>query len=879
MYLPIYLDGEQISQLPVYDTLALERALMDVNKIQADLELPGVLFCPVGCYITVGGKNYTVNTVPSVTGGVDSGKPLSYKYTIIFESDLYKLYDKKLRHLKNKTFQYYGSPADFAQLIVDNINAIDSGWTVGVCDDMPEKSITFDGQSCRTALDAVAEPFELEWQLNGKELSFVKQVGNTTTYVFKIGMQKGLYKLGYQYQEDKNLVTRAFGYGSKRNLPEGYRGGATQLMFTDEYLEHNVFLPDGLTKLYGIKEGDYVNEDIFPKVEGTVTAVSAFDADSGVFYITDSGLGFDLAANFSTETPKISFLTGELQGQEFEILAYDHATKVIKIKVFVDGNNNKQPSSIFQAHVGDTYTLFDMFLPAEAVTAAEERLRVATQEWLLENSVPRVVYNLDLDPLYARDNNIILNIGDKVTVIDEALGINTLIRVTSVSYPVNFPDVITPNTKITAQIANFIPYTRVERVIVATIDNQTEIKVVDRTNAEKARINSLNLRTLQGRIFNPDGTLFDGPESLIAGMAAFGYDSQNFNLNDVTINPNAGANANSMIISAGTLIHRIYKVDGLGYEWTLPAATFTALDPTKFYYVYAKCNKNSLAGTWEISETPVRVNDIIGFYAFNLGILYEVNSDDYRDFEFTKGMTYIVGDTITTGRIRDLTNQNYFDLTSGDFNIGDDDTGLDWNVTTPSTLTIRGALASKIIQVGSDGVINAGISGVTDNGDSSVRFWAGDTASNKDTAPFRITDDGKVYAVAGMIGNWNIDEVGLVNDSIKDVYLRTIKRDGTGNIISQAYVGTDGSSTASAVGVFVSKKPGTDGNQAAYFEASGSTAFNVAAQFKGDIFHSDGRIISDGAVGITGTYEYERNGDVYKFTITNGIVTKQEKIS
>lgn len=874
MYLPIKFNGSVLSQLPVYDTLAIDWQLMGAKEIKAEIELPGVLLCPIGCSIEYGGQTYTVNTVPDVTKSGDN----NYNYNITFESDQYRLYDKLLKHLHNKTFQYYGSPEDYAQLIVDNINGIDSGWTVGSCDDENEKTINFDGHTCRTALDTIAESFAFEWNINGKELSFVRQVGNLTTHIFKYGMGNGLYSLGYQYQSDKNIVTRAFGYGSTRNLPENYRDGATQLMFEGLSLDKNVFMPDGVTPLYRIKEGDYVNEDIFPKVEGSVTAFSAYDPNAGSFNITDTAITFNLKDNFSSQTPKISFLTGELQGQEFEILDYNNTTKTIKIKVFTDGSNNKLPNSAFQPAIGDTYTLFDMFLPPEKVTEAEGRLLVATQDWLDVNSIPRVVYNLDLDPLYARDNGIILSPGDKVTVIDEALGIDNLIRVTAVNYPLNFPDIITPNTKISIQIANFIPYSVSERVIAASIDNKHDIKIVDRTNSEKARVNSLNLRTLQGRIFNPDGTLFDGPESLVAGMAAFGYDSQNFNLNDVTILPNTGADPNAFIISAGTLIHRIYKVDGLGYTWTLPIHTWSGLNPAKFYYVYAKCNKASLAGTWEISETPISVNDITGYYAFNIGILYEVNTDGYRDFEFTKGMTYIVGDTITTGRIKDITGVNYFDLTSGEFNIGDSNTGLDWNVTTPATLTIRGALASKVIQVGSAGVVNAGISGVTDAGTSSIRFWAGADAAHKSTAPFRILDDGSVIASKGKIGNWNIDSVGLVNDSTNDVYMRTIKRTTGGSVESSVYVGTDGSSDNSALGVFITNKVGSQINQSAYFSATGSTTRNIAASYDGDVVIGTA-LYAGASVGITGTFEYERNGHAWEFTYRYGILIGQRLIS
>jgi hypothetical protein len=654
MYLPILFNGEALSQLRVYPTLGIDWQLMGAKEIKADIELPGALNCPIGSYISYKGEKFTVNTVPGVT----AGNTYDFKYTITFESELYRLYDKKLKHLKNKTFQYYGSPADYAQLIVDNINEIDTGWSVGDCESATEKTINFDGHTCRTALDTIAEAFSFEWDVVGKVISFVKQVGNTTTHEFERGRGKGLYSLGYEYQNDKNIVTRAFGYGSTRNLPANYRGGATQLMFGEEYLDNN-------TSLYRIKEGDYVNEDIYPKVDGLVTGVSAFNADADFFTISDNTLNFNLKDCFSTDTPKISFLTGELQGQEFEILDFENSTKTIKVKVFTDGSNNKQPNSVFQAAIGDTYTLFDMFLPAERVAAAEALLKAKTQEWLLENSVPRVLYSLEIDPLYARDNGIMLKPGDKVRVVDAQLGIDSMVRVTGVSYPINFPEVITPDTKINVQIANFIPYTTTERVISDTIDTKQEVKYVNRINAERARRNSANLRTLQSLIFNPDGTLFDGPNSIVAGMAAFGFDSQNLNLDNVTINPNAGGDSNSLSITAGRLVHYFYKIDGLGCIWDMAGRSWSGLDPAKNYYLYAKCSNGVLTGIWELSETPVMVNDIPGYYAFNLGILYKVNNDGYRVLQSTKGVTTIVGDQITTGTISSIDSATSFNLNTG----------------------------------------------------------------------------------------------------------------------------------------------------------------------------------------------------------------------
>jgi hypothetical protein len=863
MYLPIYFNGEVISQLPVYDDLMIERQLMNANKIQAEIELPGILNCPIGSYIIYEGRHYTVNTIP----GVEKTGTRIFKYSITFESDLYRLFDKILEHLLNMTFQYYGSPVDYAQLVVDNINMIDSGWTVGVCDAAPEITIDFVDESCRTVLDKIAEKFNFEWDLVGKELRFIKQVGNVTTHTFEYGRGKGLYSLAYQYRSDKNIVTKAFGRGSTRNLPENYRGGITQLAFDGLFLTKNI-------DVYREKQGVYTNEEIFPKVEGIVTAVSEYNPDAESFTITDAGLGFNLKDNFTSQTPKISFLTGELQGQEFEILDYNNTTKTIKIKVFTDGSNNKLPNSAFQSGIGDTYTLFDMLLPPEAVTDAENRLKAATQIWLNENCIPGVVFSLELDPLYARDNGIILNKGDKIRVVDAQLGIDTTIRVNSTTYPILFPDTITPNTKISITLSNDITYTLEQRLLKADITNDKEIKIVNRTSAEKARVNSLNLRTLQARIFNPDGSLFDGPESIIAGMAAFGYDSQNFNLNEVVISPNSGGEPNAFTISAGQLIHYVYKVDGLGYTWLLPANGWAGLDPLKFYYVYAKCNKASLAGTWEISENPVAVNDVPGFYAFNIGILYEVNEDGYRTFQSTKGVTTIVGDQITSGLIQDVTGQNYINLSNGKFNLGDSENGLDWDVTTANTLTIRGFTIAKEVKVGSGGVVNARISGITnpDNPGESIRFAAGPSDE------FKVLDNGQMISTSGKIGNWNITNDGIENYDgssayfhKKQIFPEGVREVRIGDMPTNEGTGFNGN----IVGYFVNTSPGQEINGALYAKAAGASTSNIAIECEGDLSIHDGDIRVGAFVGATGELLYSVGEDGFIMKFEKGILVSQ----
>lgn len=63
-----------------------------------------------------------------------------------------------------------------------------------------------------------------------------------------------------------------------------------------------------------------------------------------------------------------------------------------------------------------------------------------------------------------------------------------------------------------------------------------------------------------------------------------------------------------------------------------------------------------------------------------------------------------------------------------------------------STTISGNIVATGMLMVGNLKGANAGISGFTENGKQSVRFWAGAKASGRSNAIFRVLDDGSVYA-------------------------------------------------------------------------------------------------------------------------------------
>lgn len=95
--------------------------------------------------------------------------------------------------------------------------------------------------------------------------------------------------------------------------------------------------------------------------------------------------------------------------------------------------------------------------------------------------------------------------------------------------------------------------------------------------------------------------------------------------------------------------------------------------------------------------------------------------------------------------------------------------------------------ARKRIEVmNSSNVGQAGICGANNALDGLVRIWAGSTYENRNTAPFKVDASGAMYATAGLIGDWRIQGGGMINDE-GTAYI--IGRSGTGVNKTEAMIG------------------------------------------------------------------------------------------
>src|SRR5690606_21462193 len=102
--------------------------------------------------------------------------------------------------------------------------------------DAPAQLLEFNGDTCRSALTKIAEAFGMEYRLAGKNIYLQKSVGTATMLTFEYGRGKGLYTLTRTSIDNKSLITRVYGFGSKRNIDLNYRNGATRLVFEERKL-------------------------------------------------------------------------------------------------------------------------------------------------------------------------------------------------------------------------------------------------------------------------------------------------------------------------------------------------------------------------------------------------------------------------------------------------------------------------------------------------------------------------------------------------------------------------------------------------------------------------------------------------------------------
>jgi len=614
----------------------LIRQLLGEDIIKSTLKVPDVIDIQIGDYTIWEGIRYYINALPNVRKNSTN----SFDYDVTFESEYYELLKTQFMDLDaNSDFYLVGNVETFIDLIVTNMNREHTGWARGTCDqtNADYKLLSFSESNCMQILQRLCGEFEGEFYFDGKNICFTDKAGGDSGLTFKYKL--GLRNIARQTLSEKNVITRLYAFGSKKNLASDYRDYCRRLKFVVDgksYLEKNI-------AEYGIIEHTEIFDDIYPHRTGTISSVDAED----ITKFTDNGMDFNLNDYLLPGvTAKLHFNSGDLGGYEFEVHNYNNTTKEFNIIAFKDEQGYDMPNDTLKPAIGDKYVLLDIKMPQTYIDAAETALQTKAQAYLDCNCNPRVTYLLVPDWRYFKANSVALNLGDSITIKDTDLNINSLVRI------VELTRTLINAYKYTLKLSDHLEPQLIQRLYSEQEGLKEKIEIGDVGDIIRSRRNWRTSEELRTMIFDTDGYFDMGnirTASVETVMLSVGAKSTQFILKEVQIEGNYTGDKSKFHASAGGLIH--LSIAEEIRTWTLSENTQDSLVDAIPYYIYAKCTKETAyTGQIVVDEAQRKFDDDPTYYYFLIGVLHSV-IEGVRGVSLTYGQTIINGKFISTGSI------------------------------------------------------------------------------------------------------------------------------------------------------------------------------------------------------------------------------------
>ena len=167
-----------------------------------------------------------------------------FDYTVTFggNEEILKKYKYKLLSDKPYKLKFVmtATPGMFMELLVDNLNLYDSGWTVGTVIEAPEKLLSFNHEKCWAVLGRLAEEFDTEFEIVGKTIN-LRKVEYYKDAPLKLSYGKGngfLPGVGRANQGDNLPVEILYVQGGERNIDYSAYGSQTLLLPKSQELEY-----------------------------------------------------------------------------------------------------------------------------------------------------------------------------------------------------------------------------------------------------------------------------------------------------------------------------------------------------------------------------------------------------------------------------------------------------------------------------------------------------------------------------------------------------------------------------------------------------------------------------------------------------------------
>lgn len=697
--------GEVLLDIPVDDDSYRYRAIAQAKKVELRYSLVDHVELPTGTYIEYQGERYTL-WYPS-----DFKKEGTrvFDYTVTFggNEEILKKYKYKLLSDKPYKLKFVmtATPRMFVELLVDNLNLYDSGWTVGTVIEAPEKLLSFNHEKCWAVLGRLAEEFDTEFEIVGKtvhlrKVEYFKDAPVALSYGKGNGFLPGV---GRANQGDNLPVEILYVQGGERNIDYSAYGSQTLLLPKSQELSYQgrryktdkdgMYVTRADRPLSSYNEDSYDASDIYPSRVGTVSETDTepgedTDGNDVTFYnFYDSSVPANL--NFEDcliagQTMTVIFQTGRLAGREFDV-KYIHDGRKFEI-VPAEQDGMDLPNSSLYPEVGDKYAVFNISLPTAYVCdnatktgASWDMFREAVR-YLYEREERQFTFSGELNGIWAKKNWLAIGAklvpGGYVDFSDPQFqpdGI--LIRITGVRDHINrphSPELELSNTPVGGFLSDELGKLESEEVV-----NDKRYKEALQFTKRRYR-DAIEAQEMLEVAFDNYSKGIDPiwvrTMSLLVGDESLQFRFVNSKTAPVTVMPDFRYDDNTGVFTAPALIlqHMTLGISDIKeshkpseYQyWDMGAYTSPYLGDYGKLYLYAKCGKSGGKGTFEMSGSPHKFEED-GYYYFLTGLLGS-QFDGARSFVTVYGFTEILPGRVTVDRIVSTDGNTYFILNKGD---------------------------------------------------------------------------------------------------------------------------------------------------------------------------------------------------------------------
>ena len=432
--------GETLLDVMPDDNSYRHRAMMGDNALTLYFSLAQHVEIPVGAYCEHGGERYTLMRPEALK--MQHTRHFDYTLELVAEQGKMSIWKFRNTVDGRLRFSLTAKPHEHLQMLVDNLNRRDSGWTLGTCIDSPERVVNYDHAFCRDALAMIAKEFGTEYEIVGKRIS-LGAVEHDRANALPLSYGKGNgFVSGVARTNSEDAVPTEILYvqGGERNIDRSKYGASTLHLPVDAAISYDGAHFEGETgydatharryrtdekgfsvqradrPLSSMAEDSVDLTDIYPSRVGTVAEVITANEKNHFYDFTDptipATLDFEQCL-IAGEKMTVIFQSGMLSGREFEV-KYAHTASGKKPRRFeivpqeIDGMT--MPGGVFVPRVGDKYAVFHCMLPQAYINDTSTRsgaewdlLRKAVQH-LYTHEMAKFAFTGTLDGIWAKRN-------------------------------------------------------------------------------------------------------------------------------------------------------------------------------------------------------------------------------------------------------------------------------------------------------------------------------------------------------------------------------------------------------------------------------------------------------------------------------------------